>query len=124
MNSGVGTLPCQVASVPARAAPSVASIVIPNPGFMPAGYPVSIKLTRRMHRSTLCGHLGVKAMTTADLRKEIKKAIDQLPPDRLLSLADYVHFLERPALAQRLKTAKKEIASGRGTSWRKMRADV
>lgn len=63
-------------------------------------------------------------MTTADLRKEIKKAIDQLPPDRLVSLADYVHFLERPALAQRLKTAKKEIASGRGTNWRKLRADV
>jgi hypothetical protein len=41
MKSGVGTLPCHVASVPARAAPSVASSVIPNPGRMPAGYPFS-----------------------------------------------------------------------------------
>jgi hypothetical protein len=63
-------------------------------------------------------------MTTADLRKEIKKAIDHLPPDRLASLADYVHFLGSPALPQRLKTAQKQIAAGRGTNWRRVRSDV
>lgn len=63
-------------------------------------------------------------MTTADLRKEIKKAIDQLPPDRLASLADYVDFLGRPALPERLKTGQKQIAAGRGTNWRRVRSDV
>ena len=63
-------------------------------------------------------------MTTADLRKEIKKVIDHLPPDRLASLADYVHFLERPSLSQRLEAAQKAMAAKKGTSWRKVRADV
>ena len=35
-------------------------------------------------------------MTTSELRREIKKIVDQLPPERLASLADYVHFLGRP----------------------------
>lgn len=63
-------------------------------------------------------------MTTADLRKEIKKVIDHLPPDRLASLADYVHFLERPSLSQRLEAAQKAMAAKKGTNWRKVRADV
>ena len=46
MNSGVGTLPCGVVSVPARAAPSVAAISKANPGCMrsdyrPAGHDVN-----------------------------------------------------------------------------------
>lgn len=69
------------------------------------------------------------SVTTAKLRKEIKKIIDHLPPERLLSLADYVHFLERPSLTERLKKSEKEdsekaIAAGRGTPWRRVRADV
>jgi len=32
-------------------------------------------------------------MTATELRREIKKIVDQLPPERLASLADYVHFL-------------------------------
>jgi hypothetical protein len=69
------------------------------------------------------------SMTTAKLRKEIKKIIDHLPPKRLLSLADYVHCLERPSLTERLKKSEKEdsektIAAGRGTPWRRVRADV
>lgn len=63
-------------------------------------------------------------MTTADLRKEIKKVIDHLPPDRLASLADYVHFLERPSLSQRLATAQKAVAAKKGVNWRDVRADV
>jgi len=63
-------------------------------------------------------------MNTLELRREIKKAIDSLPPKRLQSLADYVHFLIRPSLAERLKTAEKAIASGQGINWRKVRSDV
>jgi len=63
-------------------------------------------------------------MSTAQLRREIKKAVDELPPARLASLADYVDFLNRPALSQRLKVAEKAIASGKGVNWRKVRSDV
>jgi hypothetical protein len=63
-------------------------------------------------------------MSSVQLRREIKKAIDRLPPERLSSLADYVHFLTRPALEQRLATAEKAIASGKGLNWRKVRANV
>jgi hypothetical protein len=63
-------------------------------------------------------------MTTSELRKEIKKIVDHLPADRLASLADYVQFLDRPPLAQRLKAAEREVAAGRGVTWRKVRADV
>ena len=49
-------------------------------------------------------------MTTSELRREIKKIVDQLPPERLASLADYVHFLGRPPLPQRIKAAEKAAA--------------
>ena len=58
------------------------------------------------------------------LRREIKKAIDRLPTERLESLADYVHFLSRPSLAEKLKDAEKAIAAGKGVNWRKVRSDV
>ena len=63
-------------------------------------------------------------MTTAEIRREIKKAIDQLPPARLASLADYVQFLTRPSLEQRLIAAEEAIAEGKGINWRKVRKDV
>ncbi len=63
-------------------------------------------------------------MSTLKLRREIKKAIDMLPAERLRSLADYVEFLTRPSLAQRLQDAEKAIASGQGVNWRKVRSDV
>ncbi len=63
-------------------------------------------------------------MSAIRLRREIKKAIDKLPPARLESLADYVHFLTRPGLDQRLKSAEKAIGLGKGVNWRKVRADV
>lgn len=66
----------------------------------------------------------IVAMSTAQLRREIKKAVDELPPARLASLADYVDFLNRPALSQRLKAAERSIASGKGANWRKVRSDV
>lgn len=64
------------------------------------------------------------AMTTTELRKELKKIIDQLPAARLASLADYAHFLDRAPLPQRLAAAQKAIKAGRGLNWRKVRTDV
>jgi hypothetical protein len=63
-------------------------------------------------------------MSTVELRREIKKVVDKLPPERLESLADYVHFLTRPALGERLAAAEKAIAVGKGVNWRKVRSDV
>jgi hypothetical protein len=63
-------------------------------------------------------------MSALKLRQEIKKAVDQLPRDRLESLADYVQYLTRPTLARRLAAAEKAIAAGKGVNWRKVRRDV
>ena len=63
-------------------------------------------------------------MGTVQLRREIKKAVDKLPPARLESLADYVNFLTWPGLDKRLAAAEKAIASGKGVNWRKVRSDV
>jgi len=63
-------------------------------------------------------------MTTIQMRNEIKKAIDALPPKRLASLADYVEFLARTPLKRRLRDAEKAIAAGQGVNWRKVRSDV
>ncbi len=63
-------------------------------------------------------------MSTVQLRREIKKAVDKLPPQRLASLADYVQFLTRPAIEQRVADAERAIAAGKGANWRKVRADV
>lgn len=63
-------------------------------------------------------------MSTAELRREIKKALDRLPPERLASVADYVHFLARPTLVERVATAEKEMAKKKGAAWRKVRSDV
>jgi len=63
-------------------------------------------------------------MSTVELRRKIKKAIDRIPPRRLESLADFVEFLNRPPLSDRLKAAEKAITSGKGVNWRKVRSDV
>jgi hypothetical protein len=63
-------------------------------------------------------------MSAVELRREIKKAVDKLPPARLESLADYVHFLTGASLDKRLAAAEKVIASGKGVNWRKVRSDV
>jgi hypothetical protein len=61
---------------------------------------------------------------TESLRRAIKKAIDDLSPERLSSLADYVRFLRAPTIEERLKRAEKDFADGRGVNWRKVRSDV
>lgn len=63
-------------------------------------------------------------MTPVKLRAEIKKAVDRLPPERLASLADYVSFLTRPSLEQRLASAERAVAKGKVTDWREVRSDV
>ena len=63
-------------------------------------------------------------MSNVQLRRQIKKAIDELPRQRLESLADYIGFLRQPPLAQRLREAQKAIATGKGVNWRKVRSDV
>lgn len=63
-------------------------------------------------------------MSTVELRRKIKKAIDRLPPKRLESLADYVRFLDQPPVNQRVASAEKAIRSGKGVNWRGVRSDV
>jgi len=63
-------------------------------------------------------------MSTVAIRKSIKKAVDQLPVDRLASLSDYVQFLNRPPLPKRVHSAEKAVAVGKGVNWRKVRSDV
>ncbi len=63
-------------------------------------------------------------MNTLELRREIKKAIDHLPPEQLTSVADYIAFLSRPTLAQRLEAAEQAITAGQGRNWREVRSDV
>ena len=63
-------------------------------------------------------------MSTVELRRKIKSAVDRLPAKRLESLADYVQFLDQPTLIQRVIAAEKAIAAGKGVNWRKVRSDV
>jgi hypothetical protein len=63
-------------------------------------------------------------MPRTTLRREIKKAIDRIPEDRLASLADYVAFLNRPSLKEQVVEAERAFKAGKGVNWRKVRADV
>jgi hypothetical protein len=63
-------------------------------------------------------------MSEALLRRDIKKAVDRLPGDRLPSLADYIAFLIRPTLGQRITQAERDLKANKGVNWRKVRDDV
>ena len=63
-------------------------------------------------------------MTESLLRREIKKAIDLLPADRLASLADYVAFLNRPTLQRQIEKGERDLKANKGVNWRKVRDDV
>jgi len=63
-------------------------------------------------------------MTESSLRRELKKALDQLPVDRLASVADYIAFLARPTLGQQLEKAEGDLKAGKGVNWRTVRHDV
>ena len=63
-------------------------------------------------------------MTEALLRREIKQAIDRLPVDRLSSVADFVAFLNRPTLLDRIEGAEADLKANKGVDWRTVRDDV
>jgi len=63
-------------------------------------------------------------MTESSLRREIKKAIDRLPDERLPSVADYIAFLNRPTLGQRIEQAERDLRANKGVNWREVRDDV
>ncbi|MSU79562.1 MAG: hypothetical protein EXS16_15920 [Gemmataceae bacterium] len=63
-------------------------------------------------------------MTESLLRREIEKAIDTLPVERLSSVADYIAFLNRPTLGQRIEEAERDLKANKGVDWRKVRDDV
>lgn len=63
-------------------------------------------------------------MSTAQLRRDIKKAVDRVPPERLVSLADYIQYLAGRTLAERIARAEKHLSAGKGVNWRKVRSDV
>jgi hypothetical protein len=63
-------------------------------------------------------------MSSVKLRREIKQAVDRIPVERLESLADFVSFLTRPSLMQRIEIAERQIKAGKGVAWRKVRSDV
>jgi hypothetical protein len=67
------------------------------------------------------GRIIIFSMSTIELRREIKKAVDKLPSKQLESLVDYVHFLNRPTIAQRIAAAEKSFVSGKAVNWRKVR---
>jgi hypothetical protein len=58
------------------------------------------------------------------LRRDIKKAVDRLPGDRLTSVADYIAFLTRPTLGQQIAAAERDLKANKGINWRKVRVDV
>jgi hypothetical protein len=57
-------------------------------------------------------------MSTVELRRKIKSAVDRLPLKRLEPLADYARFLDQPLLTERA------TAAGKSVNWRKVRSDV
>ena len=63
-------------------------------------------------------------MTQTQVRREIKKAVDQLPSERLASLADYIAFLNRPTLRQQVQKAEADLKTNGEVNWRKVRDDV
>ena len=63
-------------------------------------------------------------MTFPQLRREIKKAVDKLPADRLASVADYIAFMNRPTLKQQIEKGERDLKAKRGVNWREVRDDV
>jgi hypothetical protein len=60
-------------------------------------------------------------MTKPILCREIKKAIDSLPEDRPASVADFIAFLNRPTLRQRIEKAERDLLANKGVRWRDVR---
>jgi len=58
------------------------------------------------------------------MRREIKKALDRLPVERLPSVADYIAFLNRPSHGQQIEKSERDLKAKKGVNWRKVRDDV
>jgi hypothetical protein len=76
-------------------------------------------------------------MTTAQLRKRAKERLDSLPPDKVRVAAEFLDYLDTaashdataellkmPGLLEDVAQAERQIKSGRGKEWRKVRTDV
>ncbi len=63
-------------------------------------------------------------MSSIELRREIKKAVDRIPPARSGRLRTTSNFSYAQRSARRLSEAEKAIKSGNGGPWRKVRQDV
>ena len=61
-------------------------------------------------------------MSVKELRRKIKKALDDLAEERLISLADIVATLNRPPTMTRIHKAEKDLRAGRGKCWRELRS--
>jgi hypothetical protein len=53
-------------------------------------------------------------MSETTLRRQIKRAVNRLPRDRLASLADFVAFLSPPTLPEQIERAERELKAGKG----------
>jgi hypothetical protein len=66
-----------------------------------------------------------RAMTHAEIRRELKKRIDAMPAKYLRPALEYLNYLialgPRPSLKQRLREADLQHKSGLGTPWEKLR---
>ena len=81
-------------------------------------------------------------MTTAQLRRQIKKQVDALPEEKLTSAADFLSYLEdrydeqeqeqeqeqdasyKQLFLDQIAEAERDVAEGRMTPWREVRNDV
>ncbi|HVT88136.1 MAG TPA: hypothetical protein VHD56_04730 [Tepidisphaeraceae bacterium] len=75
-------------------------------------------------------------MSSAVLRNRVKRVVDGLPDDKLLTVADFVNYVtQRPngelddllkiaRMQSRINKAEKDFASGKGVNWRRVRRNV
>lgn len=76
-------------------------------------------------------------LKTADLRREARRRLTRLSPERLQVAADFLAYLEErehndatlelvriPGFDRAMKKAEKEIDEGRTINWRRVRSDV
>lgn len=76
-------------------------------------------------------------MTIQNLRRQVKRRVEKLSPDRLRVADDFLAYLEErdsseatsellkiPGFLEEFEQARKDIRRGRITDWRKARPDV
>ena len=62
--------------------------------------------------------------STTTLKRRIKRAIDQVPSDKLKSLEDFVTFLSIRPLAERIAESERSIAAGKAVPWKRLKRAV